>query len=111
MNTRSTATSTTNSESPISSTTRPRREVRVVLTCLSPVAAQAAGLHFPGLAPVHGLEAMAVATVADRSRLRLAVGGGLLAVLLVSLLITLIAGFVGTWRLLGRPAAPVLRSP
>ena len=34
-----------------------------------------------------------------------------LAVLLVSLLITLIAGFVGTWRLLGRPAAPVLRSP
>ncbi|MEM7023813.1 MAG: FtsX-like permease family protein, partial [Pseudomonadota bacterium] len=34
-----------------------------------------------------------------------------LAVLLVSLLITLIAGFIGTWRLLGRPAAPVLRSP
>jgi len=32
-------------------------------------------------------------------------------VLAIALLITLLAGFVGTWRLLGRPAAPVLRSP
>jgi putative ABC transport system permease protein len=34
-----------------------------------------------------------------------------LAVLLLALLITLVAGFLGTWRLLGRPAASVLRSP
>ena len=33
------------------------------------------------------------------------------AVLLIALAITLAAGFLGTWRLLGRPAAPVLRSP
>jgi putative ABC transport system permease protein len=32
-------------------------------------------------------------------------------VLGIALLITLAAGFAGTWRLLGRPAAPVLRSP
>jgi putative ABC transport system permease protein len=37
--------------------------------------------------------------------------GAVLAVLLIALLITLAAGFVGTWRLLGRPAAAVLRAP
>jgi putative ABC transport system permease protein len=37
--------------------------------------------------------------------------GAVLAVLLIALLITLAAGFVGTWRLLGRPAGPVLRTP
>jgi putative ABC transport system permease protein len=37
--------------------------------------------------------------------------GAVLAVLLVALAITLAAGFLGTWRLLGRPAAPVLRAP
>jgi putative ABC transport system permease protein len=34
-----------------------------------------------------------------------------LAVLVLALGLTLTAGFLGTWRLLGRPAAPVLRSP
>ncbi|MGH6903525.1 MAG: ABC transporter permease [Geminicoccaceae bacterium] len=34
-----------------------------------------------------------------------------LLVLIVALAITLAAGFFGTWRLLGRPAAPVLRAP
>ena len=34
-----------------------------------------------------------------------------LAVLLLALIITLAAGFFGTWRLLGRPAAAVLRTP
>jgi putative ABC transport system permease protein len=33
------------------------------------------------------------------------------AVLALALLVTTLAGFVGTWRLLGRPAAPVLRAP
>jgi putative ABC transport system permease protein len=37
--------------------------------------------------------------------------GAVLTVLLVALAITLLAGFLGTWRLLGRPAAPVLRAP
>ena len=37
--------------------------------------------------------------------------GAVLAVLLIALAITLAAGFLGTWRLLGRPAAPVLRAP
>jgi putative ABC transport system permease protein len=37
--------------------------------------------------------------------------GTVLVVLALALLITLLAGFLGTWRLLGRPAAPVLRSP
>jgi putative ABC transport system permease protein len=37
--------------------------------------------------------------------------GAVLAVLLIALAITLAAGFVGTWRLLGRPAGPVLRTP
>jgi putative ABC transport system permease protein len=37
--------------------------------------------------------------------------GAVLAVLLIALAITLAAGFVGTWRLLGRPAGPVLRAP
>ncbi len=37
--------------------------------------------------------------------------GAVLAVLLIALLITLVAGFLGTWRLLGRPAAAVLRAP
>ena len=37
--------------------------------------------------------------------------GAVLTILLMSLAITLLAGFLGTWRLLGRPAAPVLRSP
>jgi putative ABC transport system permease protein len=37
--------------------------------------------------------------------------GAVLSVLLLALAITLVAGFLGTWRLLGRPAAPVLRSP
>jgi putative ABC transport system permease protein len=37
--------------------------------------------------------------------------GTMLAVLLTALALTLSAGFVGTWRLLGRPAAPVLRTP
>ncbi|HEX5080340.1 MAG TPA: FtsX-like permease family protein, partial [Geminicoccaceae bacterium] len=37
--------------------------------------------------------------------------GAVLAVLLIALAITLLAGFLGTWRLLGRPAAPVLRAP
>jgi putative ABC transport system permease protein len=32
-------------------------------------------------------------------------------VLLLALLVTTVAGFLGTWRLLGRPAAPVLRAP
>jgi putative ABC transport system permease protein len=31
--------------------------------------------------------------------------------LLLALAITLVAGFVGTWRLLGRSAAAVLRAP
>lgn len=34
-----------------------------------------------------------------------------LAVLLLALIITLAAGFFGTWRLLGQPAAAVLRAP
>ena len=34
-----------------------------------------------------------------------------LAVLTVALTLTLVAGFLGTWRLLGRPAGPVLRPP
>jgi putative ABC transport system permease protein len=34
-----------------------------------------------------------------------------LVVLLLALIITLAAGFFGTWRLLGRPAAAVLRAP
>jgi predicted lysophospholipase L1 biosynthesis ABC-type transport system permease subunit len=29
----------------------------------------------------------------------------------IALGLTLAAGFLGTWRLLGRPAAPVLRAP
>lgn len=33
-----------------------------------------------------------------------------LEVLLIALAVTLVAGFVGTWRLLGRPAAPILRA-
>jgi putative ABC transport system permease protein len=33
-----------------------------------------------------------------------------LQVLLVALLVTLVAGFIGTWRLLGRPASTVLRA-
>lgn len=33
-----------------------------------------------------------------------------LRVLLVALVVTLVAGFIGTWRLLGRPVAPVLRA-
>jgi putative ABC transport system permease protein len=37
--------------------------------------------------------------------------GAVLTVLVIALAITLAAGFVGTWRLLGRPAAPVLRAP
>ncbi len=37
--------------------------------------------------------------------------GVVLAVLLIALGLTLGAGFLGTWRLLGRPAAPVLRAP
>ncbi len=37
--------------------------------------------------------------------------GAVLAVLLTALTLTLTAGFLGTWRLLGRPAAPVLRAP
>ena len=37
--------------------------------------------------------------------------GVVLLVLIVALAITLAAGFFGTWRLLGRPAAPVLRAP
>jgi putative ABC transport system permease protein len=37
--------------------------------------------------------------------------GVVVVVLVLALLITLLAGFLGTWRLLGRPAAPVLRSP
>lgn len=37
--------------------------------------------------------------------------GAVLLVLLVALAITMAAGFLGTWRLLGRPAAPVLRAP
>jgi putative ABC transport system permease protein len=37
--------------------------------------------------------------------------GVVLLVLMVALAITLAAGFFGTWRLLGRPAAPVLRAP
>jgi putative ABC transport system permease protein len=37
--------------------------------------------------------------------------GAVLQVLLVALAITLAAGFIGTWRLLGRPAASVLRAP
>ena len=32
-------------------------------------------------------------------------------VLLIALIVTLVAGFVGTWRLLGRSAAAVLRAP
>jgi putative ABC transport system permease protein len=31
--------------------------------------------------------------------------------LAVALSMTLIAGFIGTWRLLGRPAGPILRTP
>ena len=34
-----------------------------------------------------------------------------LAVLLIALALTVAAGFLGTWRLLGRPAAAVLRAP
>jgi putative ABC transport system permease protein len=34
-----------------------------------------------------------------------------LQVLATALAVTVVAGFFGTWRLLGRPAAPVLRSP
>jgi putative ABC transport system permease protein len=34
-----------------------------------------------------------------------------LVVLLIALIITLAAGFLGTWRLLGRSAAAVLRAP
>ncbi len=34
-----------------------------------------------------------------------------LRVLIGAILLTLVAGFLGTWRLLGRPAAAVLRSP
>ena len=37
--------------------------------------------------------------------------GAVLAVLLLALALTLCAGFLGTWRLLGRPAGPVLRTP
>ena len=37
--------------------------------------------------------------------------GAVLAVLLIALALTLAAGFLGTWRLLGRPAGPVLRTP
>ncbi len=37
--------------------------------------------------------------------------GAVLAVLLIALALTLTAGFLGTWRLLGRPAGPVLRTP
>jgi putative ABC transport system permease protein len=37
--------------------------------------------------------------------------GLVLLLLLGALTITLAAGFVGTWRLLGQPAAPVLRAP
>jgi putative ABC transport system permease protein len=32
-------------------------------------------------------------------------------VLMIALVVTLVAGFVGTWRLLGRSAAAVLRAP
>jgi len=37
--------------------------------------------------------------------------GTMIAILLTALGLTLSAGFIGTWRLLGRPAAPVLRTP
>jgi putative ABC transport system permease protein len=37
--------------------------------------------------------------------------GAVLTVAALALLLTLAAGFAGTWRLLGRPAAPVLRAP
>jgi putative ABC transport system permease protein len=37
--------------------------------------------------------------------------GAVLTVAGLALLLTLAAGFAGTWRLLGRPAAPVLRAP
>jgi putative ABC transport system permease protein len=37
--------------------------------------------------------------------------GVVLLVLMAALAITLAAGFFGTWRLLGRPAAAVLRAP
>jgi putative ABC transport system permease protein len=37
--------------------------------------------------------------------------GAVLAVLVIALALTLAAGFLGTWRLLGRPAGPVLRTP
>ncbi|MEZ5931190.1 MAG: FtsX-like permease family protein [Alphaproteobacteria bacterium] len=37
--------------------------------------------------------------------------GTMLTIVLTALLLTLSAGFIGTWRLLGRPAAPVLRTP
>jgi putative ABC transport system permease protein len=37
--------------------------------------------------------------------------GAVLAVLVIALTLTLAAGFLGTWRLLGRPAGPVLRTP
>jgi putative ABC transport system permease protein len=37
--------------------------------------------------------------------------GAVLAVLAIALALTLSAGFLGTWRLLGRPAGPVLRTP
>ncbi|MGH6913922.1 MAG: FtsX-like permease family protein, partial [Geminicoccales bacterium] len=37
--------------------------------------------------------------------------GTVLAVLLLALAITLGAGFLGTWRLLGRSSGPVLRAP
>ncbi|NJO38503.1 MAG: FtsX-like permease family protein [Rhizobiales bacterium] len=36
--------------------------------------------------------------------------GTMLAIVLTALALTLSAGFIGTWRLLGRPAAPVLRA-
>ncbi len=37
--------------------------------------------------------------------------GAVVTVAALALALTLIAGFTGTWRLLGRPAAPVLRAP
>jgi putative ABC transport system permease protein len=37
--------------------------------------------------------------------------GAVALVLLLALALTFAAGFTGTWRLLGRPAAPVLRTP
>jgi putative ABC transport system permease protein len=37
--------------------------------------------------------------------------GTVVLLLLLAVTITLVAGFTGTWRLLGRPAAAVLRAP